>query len=52
MLAQTLRIWTNLSFKSDVDFLSVCIFGLLGLGLSVALLQLTDADINFLLFAG
>jgi hypothetical protein len=52
MLAQALRLWTNLSFKSDFDFLSVCIFSLLGLVLSQALLQLTDTDLLFLFFAG
>ena len=52
MLDQALRTRTNLSFKSDIDFLSICIFSLLGLVLSLALLQLTDADLSFLLSAG
>lgn len=52
MLAQALRLWTSLSFKSDLDFLSVCIFSLLGLVLSFALLQLRDTDLQFLFFAG
>jgi hypothetical protein len=52
MLAQALRVWTNLSSKSDVEFLSVCIFSLLGLVLSVAQLQYAGADLSFLLFAG
>jgi hypothetical protein len=52
MLAQALRVWTNLSFKSDVNFLSVCIFSLLGLALSVAQLEYAGADLSFLLFAG
>ena len=52
MFAQALRLWTNLSFKSDLDFLSVCIFSLLGLVLSFAVLQLTDTDLQFLIFAG
>ena len=52
VMDQALRTWTNLSFKSDIDFQSCCIFSLLGLVLSFALLQLTDADMSFLLFAG
>jgi hypothetical protein len=52
MLAQAPRVRTNLSFKSDVNFLSVCIFSLLGLALSVAQQEYAGADLSFLLFAG
>lgn len=52
MLAQALRIWTRLSFKSDIDFLSICIFSLLGLVSMLVLQRLTDNDLQFLMFAG
>jgi hypothetical protein len=52
MTDQTLRRSENLSFKSDIDFLVVCIFSLFGLVLSLALLRLAAADVDFLLFAG
>jgi hypothetical protein len=52
MLAQAQRVLNNLSFKSDVDFLIVCIFSLFGLVLTVAQLQYAGADLSFLLFAG
>jgi hypothetical protein len=52
MTDQTLRKSANLSFKSDIDFLVVCIFSLSGLVLALALLRLSAADLDFLLFAG
>jgi len=43
---------TDLSLRSNIDFLSVAVFSLVGLVMAFALLHLADTDLSALMFAG